>query len=89
MAIRVGDTTSAVTSIRPTAAARPTGAATAATDRLLGNSAVELDISLQARQALQSLPAVRADRIEALRRRVSSGNFKIEPDALAERILSQ
>ena len=89
MAIRIGDTTPGVTALRPASAARATGADTAATDRLLGSGAVELDISLQARQVLQTLPTVRADRIEAVRRRLSSGAFKIEPDALAERILSQ
>jgi flagellar biosynthesis anti-sigma factor FlgM len=89
VAIRIGDTTPAVTAIRPTSAARATGAATAANDRLFGSNAAELDISLLARQALQTLPAVRSDRIEAVRRQLASGSFTVEPEALAERILGQ
>ena len=89
MAIRIGDTNPAVAAVRPASAPRATSAAAAATERLFGGSAAELDISLQARQVLQTLPAVRADRIAAVRRQLSSGTFKIEPDALAERILSQ
>jgi flagellar biosynthesis anti-sigma factor FlgM len=48
-----------------------------------------LDISAIARQALQTLPAVRADRVAALRQQLQSGQYKVQGHILADRILGQ
>lgn len=76
-----------ISSIKPTNSVSSTTAISS--DRPVAGSAAEVELSVQARLTLQSLPPTRADRVESVRARLQAGTFSVQSDQLADRILSQ
>ncbi len=68
--------------------------ATSATE-LLGNPGVRTDISEKAKEAVKakgvavSAPDVREDKIAELKKRIADGNYKIDSNAIADKLVDE
>jgi flagellar biosynthesis anti-sigma factor FlgM len=89
MPIRIGDIRPQSIPDRSVRFDKPQATASQPPRQSASTQASTLDISAIARQALQMLPAVRADRVAALRQQLQSGQYRVHAGVLADRILAQ
>lgn len=68
-------------------------AQSAATDGVKGTDKVELSADVEAiqsaKQAIADAPAVREDKVEALRKQIEQGTYQVPAEKIADKMLSE